>query len=65
MTLPGIGELLVILAIVLLVFGVGRVSKLGGEMGTAIANFRKGLNEGKEKEGEEEQQQKNEETPVS
>jgi sec-independent protein translocase protein TatA len=64
MTLPGIGELLVILAIVLLVFGVGRVSKLGGEMGTAIANFRKGLNEGKEKEAEEEQQQ-NEETPVS
>jgi sec-independent protein translocase protein TatA len=49
-TIPGMGELLVILIIVLLVFGVGRVSRLGGEMGSAIANFRRGLNEGKSEE---------------
>jgi sec-independent protein translocase protein TatA len=39
----GIPELLIILAIVLLLFGVGRVSKIGGELGEAIGNFRKGM----------------------
>ena len=39
-------ELIIILVIVLLLFGVGRVSKIGGEMGSAVANFRKGLQEG-------------------
>lgn len=39
-------ELLLILAIVLLLFGVGRVSRIGGELGSAVANFRKGLQEG-------------------
>lgn len=36
-------ELLIILVIVLLLFGVGRVSKIGGELGSAVANFRKGV----------------------
>jgi sec-independent protein translocase protein TatA len=36
-------ELLIILAIVLLLFGVGRVSRVGGELGSAVANFRRGL----------------------
>ncbi|MBK8034411.1 MAG: twin-arginine translocase TatA/TatE family subunit [Anaerolineae bacterium] len=36
-------ELLIILVIVLLLFGVGRVSRIGGELGHAVANFRKGL----------------------
>lgn len=39
-------ELIIILVIVLLLFGVGRVSRIGGEMGSAVANFRKGLQEG-------------------
>jgi sec-independent protein translocase protein TatA len=39
----GTPELLLILAVVVLLFGVGRVSKIGGEMGTAIREFRKGL----------------------
>ncbi len=39
-------ELLIILAIVLLIFGVGRVSRIGGELGSAVSNFRRGLNEG-------------------
>lgn len=39
-------ELMIILVIVLLLFGVGRVSKIGGEMGSAVANFRKGMAEG-------------------
>jgi sec-independent protein translocase protein TatA len=43
-------ELIIILAIVLLLFGVGRVSRVGKELGTAISEFRKGLNEGNEDE---------------
>ena len=42
----GGSELLIILIIVLLLFGVGRVSRIGGELGQAVANFRKGLEEG-------------------
>ena len=38
-------ELIIILAIVLLLFGVGRVSRVGGELGTAIRQFRRGLSE--------------------
>jgi sec-independent protein translocase protein TatA len=41
--MPGLPELLIILVIVLLLFGGSRVGKLGGEMGQAIANFRRGL----------------------
>lgn len=41
-------EWIIILAIVLLVFGVGRISKVGKELGTAIREFRKGLNEGQQ-----------------
>ena len=46
MNLPGGLELIIILVIVLLLFGVGRVSKIGGELGSAVANFRKGLQTG-------------------
>jgi sec-independent protein translocase protein TatA len=54
---PGLPELMIILVIVVLLFGVGRVSKIGGELGQAIGNFRKGLREAskeEEKAGEEE-----------
>ena len=37
----GIPELLIIGAILLLVFGVGRLPELGGSFGKAIGNFRK------------------------
>ena len=36
-------ELIIILVIVLLIFGVGRVGKIGGELGKGIKEFRKGL----------------------
>ena len=36
-------ELIIILAIVLLLFGGSRIAKLGRESGTAIREFRKGL----------------------
>lgn len=52
--LQGLGptELIIILAIVLLLFGAGRISRIGKEMGSAISEFRKGVNEGKETSGE-------------
>jgi len=40
----GAPELIIILIIVILVFGVGRLGKLGGELGGAIRQFREGLN---------------------
>ncbi len=39
----GIGELLIVLLIVLLVFGVGRISKIAQELGRSIRAFREGL----------------------
>ena len=43
-------ELVIILVIVILLFGIGRVSKLGGELGSAVGNFRKGLQEATKQE---------------
>ena len=31
---------------------VGRISRIGGELGSAVANFRKGLNDGSKQEAE-------------
>lgn len=36
-------ELIIILLIVVLLFGVGRISKVAGEMGKGIRAFREGL----------------------
>ena len=44
-------ELIIVLLIVVVLFGAGRVSKLGGELGVAIREFRKGL-EGEPKKDE-------------
>jgi sec-independent protein translocase protein TatA len=41
-------ELIIVLAIILLLFGVGRVSRVGKELGTAISEFRKGLSDNKD-----------------
>ncbi len=41
-------EWVIILVIVLLVFGVGRISKLGSELGKGISAFRQGVKEGQE-----------------
>ena len=39
----GSGELIIILVIVVLLFGVGRLSRIGGELGKGIREFRQGL----------------------
>jgi sec-independent protein translocase protein TatA len=45
----GLPELLIILIIVVLLFGAGRVGKIGGELGEAVANFRNGMKTNAEK----------------
>jgi sec-independent protein translocase protein TatA len=42
--MPGMGELLIILVIVLLVFGANKLPMLGEGIGKAIKNFKRGLN---------------------
>lgn len=53
--MPNLGptELFIVLIIVVLLFGVGRVSRIGGELGSAVANFRKGLQQGAKEASEE------------
>jgi sec-independent protein translocase protein TatA len=44
-------ELLIILGIIILLFGVGRLSKIGSELGQGIRAFRKGV-KGEDESGE-------------
>lgn len=53
----GITELLIVLVIVLVLFGVGRISKIAGEMGTGIRAFKEGLQGTEGEEGTEEEAQ--------
>ncbi len=46
----GAPELLIILVVVVLLFGVGRISKIAGEVGSGIKAFRKGLKEDDQEE---------------
>lgn len=40
----GLAEILILLVIVLILFGPGRVSKIAGELGQGIRKFREGMN---------------------
>lgn len=51
MGLPRGAEWIVILVIVLLLFGPGRIGKIAGELGHGIKNFRDGIG-GKEEKAE-------------
>ena len=55
----GVPELIIILVIVLVLFGVGRISKIAGEMGSGIRAFKDGLqgDEQEETQAEEESTQ--------
>ncbi len=48
----GVPELLIVLVIVIVLFGVGRIGKIGSDLGTAIREFRKGMQGGDEKKDE-------------
>lgn len=54
--MPNLGptELIIILLIAVLLFGVGRLGRLGGELGRGIREFRQGLqDDGSEQEEDE------------
>jgi sec-independent protein translocase protein TatA len=46
----GVPELLIILVIIILLFGVGRIGKIAGELGKGIRSFREGLQDEKKDE---------------
>ncbi len=53
----GLPELLILLVIIILLFGPGRIGKVAGEIGKGIRSFRDGINstndqEKKKEEGE-------------
>jgi sec-independent protein translocase protein TatA len=52
--MPKIGplELVIVLVIVLLIFGVGRLGQLGKDLGEGIREFRKGISGEEEKSAE-------------
>jgi TatA/E family protein of Tat protein translocase len=47
----GVPEILILLVIILLVFGAGRIGRLGKEMGEGLRGFRKEMQAGPEKSG--------------
>ena len=53
----GTTELIIILVIVVLLFGVGRLSRIGGELGRGLREFRSGL------QGEEDEELTSDQTP--
>ncbi len=54
-------ELIIILIIVLLLFGPGRISKVAGELGKGIRSFKDSINTDQEGDSEETNEKKSEE----
>lgn len=49
----GTNELVIILILVLVVFGAGKLPQVGGSMGKALRNFKDGMREAEEEKDEE------------
>ncbi len=56
--MPSLGptELIIILVIIVLLFGVGRIGKIAGELGSGVRQFREGL------KGDDDEEKKKEES---
>ena len=50
----GTTELIIILVIIILLFGVGRIGKIAGELGSGIKAFKEGISSDEEGEAKEE-----------
>ena len=46
----GIPELIIILVIILIIFGAGKLPEIGGGLGKAISNFRRATKDQEDKE---------------
>ena len=55
-------ELIIILVIVLLLFGPGRIAKIAGEMGRGIRSFKDGIGTENEEDAEADAETKSEES---
>ena len=51
-------ELIIILVIIIILFGAGRISKIAGELGQSIRELRKGISPDDEKKAAEEKKNK-------
>lgn len=53
--MPSLGptELIIILVIVIVLFGVGRIGKIAGELGSGIRAFKEGIQDDDDEESEE------------
>lgn len=60
--LPRGAEWIIILIVILLLFGPGRIGKIAGELGQSIKSFREGL-AGTEKQAEKSEKKEEEQQP--
>jgi sec-independent protein translocase protein TatA len=44
----GTQEMIIILVLVLIIFGAGKLPQVGGALGKGLSNFKRGLKEGEE-----------------
>lgn len=51
---PGVAEILIVLVIVILLFGPGRIAKISKELGSSITAFKEGLS-GEKKDNQDEE----------
>lgn len=49
----GTQELLIILVLVMIIFGAGKLPQVGGALGKGLRNFKKGMNDAEEEDVEE------------
>jgi sec-independent protein translocase protein TatA len=58
--MPRLGptELIIILTIIIVLFGVGRISKIAGELGSGIRAFKEGLQSDKDKQEQAQEENK-------
>ncbi len=59
----GIWQVVLILLIVLIIFGAGKLPNVMGDLAKGIRNFKKGLSEGEEEQAEEKPKAVTAETP--
>ena len=52
----GTTELIIILVLVLIIFGAGKLPSVGGALGKGLRNFKDGIKEGPEEKNEEDKE---------
>lgn len=55
----GTQEMIIILVLVLIIFGAGKLPQVGGALGQGLRNFKKGIKEADEEKSDEEKKLEN------